>query len=684
MAEYTNHLIHETSPYLLQHAHNPVNWYPWGEEALQKAITEDKPILVSIGYSACHWCHVMEKESFEDPATAEIMNAYFVNIKIDREERPDLDHIYMNALQTMSGGGGWPLNVFLTPGKKPFYGGTYYPPEPIHNRPSWQQVLMGVVEAFNERRDKLEKSAEGLTAQLLQASNFEILNSTGLDSQKGVDHLDTIFQNIMKSADTVHGGFGAAPKFLQTFTIAFLQRYYHATKNAQALEQAELSLKKMIYGGIYDQLGGGFARYSTDAEWLVPHFEKMLYDNALLVATISDAYLLTKDELYKDTIVRTLDFVERELTSEEGGFFSALDADSEGVEGKYYVWSKKEIDELLGEDAPLFCAYFDVTDAGNWEHENILNITKPLEAFAAEHAVEKILLKQTLQRCINILFEKRQQRIRPSLDDKILLSWNALMNTAYSKAFAATGIAHYRDVAVRNMNFLLSRFFDADVQEWRHVYKNGIAKMPAFLDDYANLIQALISLQEITGNQDYLLRAETLTQLVNKNFTDEQNGHYFYTHQNQQDVIIRTKETYDGATPSSNAIMAWNLRYLSLIFDNTEWRQRADQMLTSIASMVIKYPVSFGVWANLLYEFFNKRYEVAIVGEKYEGFLAGVLGVYLPGRVLQSAATGLDRYPLLNGRGEKGGTNIYLCRDYACEMPVNTIDAFIQLVDREL
>ncbi|MFT3749248.1 MAG: thioredoxin domain-containing protein [Agriterribacter sp.] len=366
MDNYSNHLIHETSPYLLQHAHNPVDWYPWGETALQKALKEDKPILVSIGYSACHWCHVMEKESFEDEEIAAFMNEHFVNIKIDREERPDLDHIYMNAVQTMTGSGGWPLNVFLTPDKKPFYGGTYFPPSPVAGRPSWEQILVGVMKAFREKRTDINNQAENLTQHLSQSNSFGI-NPVSIDGKISRQDIDTMFENLMTNADTEWGGFGHAPKFPQTFSIAFCLRYYYYYKNKNALRQALLSLDKMICGGIYDQLGGGFARYSTDTEWLVPHFEKMLYDNALLTAVLCDAYQLTKNSLYKEAIDQTIAFVKRELMSEEWGFFSALDADSEGEEGKYYVWSMQEVNDLLGEEAALFCEYYDITEKGNWE-----------------------------------------------------------------------------------------------------------------------------------------------------------------------------------------------------------------------------------------------------------------------------------------------------------------------------
>ncbi|HRQ52582.1 MAG TPA: thioredoxin domain-containing protein, partial [Agriterribacter sp.] len=473
MGVFTNHLIHETSPYLLQHAYNPVNWYPWNEEALKKAEKENKPILVSIGYAACHWCHVMERESFEDERVAAIMNEHFVNIKIDREERPDLDHIYMNAVQTITGSGGWPLNVFLTPSRKPFYGGTYFPPSPVSGRPSWQQVLQGVVHAFRDKRGEIESQAENLTGHLLQSGSFGITAPSGKENITAAQ-FNTVFEHIMQSADMQNGGFGRAPKFPQTFTIQFLLRHFYYAQNEEALRLALLSLDKMIYGGIYDQLGGGFARYATDNGWLVPHFEKMLYDNALLVIVLSEAYQLTKDPLYADTIQHTMSFIERELTSEEGGFFSALDADSEGVEGKYYVWNKQEVDAVLQENADLFCKYYDITEEGNWEHQNILRVKQPLAAFAAQNGWDKEAVASTLQSCRTRLLELRRKRKPPLTDDKILLSWNALMNIACSKAYGALGKERYKQTAQRNMAFLLDKFRAADTGNWLHAYKNGV------------------------------------------------------------------------------------------------------------------------------------------------------------------------------------------------------------------
>ncbi|HEX6168067.1 MAG TPA: thioredoxin domain-containing protein, partial [Chitinophagaceae bacterium] len=497
MPQFTNKLIDETSPYLLQHAHNPVNWFPWGDEALTQAKKENKPILVSIGYSACHWCHVMERESFEDQETASLMNEHFINIKIDREERPDLDHIYMDAVQAMTGSGGWPLNVFLTPDARPFYGGTYFPPKRAFNRPSWQEVLHGVKEAFTQRRNEIDAQAENLTEHLVQANAFGI-SSSGENDVFTKEKVNEAFENIMKNADKKWGGFGKAPKFPQSFVIQYLLRFYHISENKEALQQALLSIDKMIDGGIYDQVGGGFARYSTDTEWLAPHFEKMLYDNALLLSIISEAYQITADNRYKEVIEETIQFVQRELMHPEGGFYAALDADSEGEEGKFYVWDHEEVMGLLQNDATLFCDFFDIKPNGNWEEKNILWRKKNEKLFSGEKNISLDELESVIQKGKKILLEKRNERIRPQTDDKILLGWNALMNTALSKAFAATGNESFKQIAVDNMQFLLNKFLKKNTAEYFHSWKNNIAKQPAFLDDYAFLIQALIKLQEIT------------------------------------------------------------------------------------------------------------------------------------------------------------------------------------------
>jgi uncharacterized protein YyaL (SSP411 family) len=682
MPEFSNRLAKETSPYLLQHAHNPVDWYPWGDEAIQKARQEDKPILVSIGYSACHWCHVMEKESFEDKVTATIMNENFVNIKIDREERPDLDHIYMDAVQAMSGSGGWPLNVFLTPDLKPFYGGTYFPPQRAFNRSSWKEILLSISEIYKSKREEVNQQAENLTDHLLQSNQFGLgvvdNNKEWLFTKETGER---IFSAVMKSADTEQGGFGKAPKFPQTFTLQYLLSYYYYTKNEDALKHACLSLDKMIQGGIYDQIGGGFSRYSTDNKWLVPHFEKMLYDNALLVIVLSEAFQVTQRETYKKSVQETLAFVEKELMSQEGGFYSALDADSEGVEGKFYVWSKAEIEKLLGKEATLFCEYFGVTEQGNWEHQNILNIPVAAEEFVRQKGLSIDELNSRLTLSAEKLLKHRNGRIRPSLDDKILLGWNALMNTAYSKAYAAFNHEEYKSRAIENMDFLWKRFAKESGQGFYHTYKNGEAKYPAFLDDYAFLIQALIHLQEITGDTQYLEKARSLCEYVIGNFGEEDTGLFFFTNKDQNDVLVRKKELYDGAIPSGNSIMAWNLYYLGVVFDLPIWKERAVKACSSLYDVVIKYPTSFAIWATNILGLAYGIPEVALTGQHIEKLRNDFLRTFIPFRIFQSSTLETKYFPLLAGKKISDQSLLFLCKDYTCQQPVNEMNALNRLLE---
>jgi len=675
-----NRLINETSPYLLQHAHNPVDWYPWGEEALQKAKNENKPILISVGYSACHWCHVMEKESFEDSAVAGIMNEHFVNIKIDREERPDLDHIYMDAVQVMTGSGGWPLNVFLTPDTKPFYGGTYFPPQKAFNRASWTDVLQGVATAFTERRHEITAQAEGLTDHLVKSNHFGDPADAGgqgfTNANAGV-----IFDNLMKSADRTAGGFGRAPKFPQTFSIQYLLRYFYFYKNEEALQQACLSLDKMLYGGIYDQAGGGFARYATDNDWLVPHFEKMLYDNALLVVTLAEAFQITHHKRYADTIADTIGFIERELMSSASGFYSALDADSEGEEGKFYVWDKQEIEAVLGQDAALFAAYYDVSEKGNWEGKNILNVPVPPEIFAKNYPEGEEVIMQKLAECRKKLLEQRAKRERPLLDDKMLLGWNALMNQACSKAYVATGIESYRQLAIRNMQFIFNSFFADGIIY--HSYKNGLAKHPAFLDDIAFLVKALITLQEITGDSVYLQQAKELTEQAILQFADTESPFFFYTNSSQGDVILRKKEIYDSAVPSGNSVMAGNLLYLSHVFDHKQWKERSVSMIGTLLGLITRYPASFGGWANQLIILTNGLKEIVITGQKFNEILFDILHIFNPAGIFQSSSVPNENFPLLKGKQFLDPFLIYLCENYACKPPVNSLTLFIQQYDNQ-
>ena len=685
MPAHVNRLIHETSPYLLQHSHNPVDWYPWGEEALAKAKKENKPILISIGYAACHWCHVMERESFENEETAAIMNEHFVNIKIDREERPDLDHIYMDAVQAMTGGGGWPLNVFLTPEAKPFFGGTYFPPHRAFNRSSWREVLVAISNAFQQKRAEIDSQAETLTAHLVQSNSVGSVSPDEVSTIFAAEKVDEIFQNLMSAADKQWGGFGRAPKFPQTFSIQCLLRYYFITKKKAALEQALLSLDKMIAGGIYDQIGGGFARYSTDIEWLVPHFEKMLYDNALLVSVISEAYQVTRNERYKQVLEETIGFIQREMMSPGGGFFSALDADSEGEEGRFYVWTYEEVKTLLQNDAEIFCEFFDVSPSGNWSEEkgkNILRTKTRFETFAEQKNISIEKLGNIIQKGKSILLNERDKRIRPALDDKIILGWNALMNTACSKAFAATGKNEFRELAINNMKFLLEHFQNGKDKIFYHTWKNNEHKNFAFLDDYAFLIQALLHLQEITGDVDWLFQARELTEYVMENFREDATDFFFFTDRRQRDVILRKKEIHDGATPSGNATMAYIAYHLSIIFNFPEWMKIAENMITSSARLITQYPTSFGVWATLFMEMICGTEEITVIGENNSSLAEQVLAQYIPHKVFMAPSKPNVELPLLVGKTPTNPPLIYLCRSYSCLNPVTEASQLLELLNK--
>ncbi len=672
-----NRLIKETSPYLLQHAHNPVDWYAWGDEALQKAKAENKPILVSIGYSACHWCHVMERESFEDQATADMMNLHFINIKIDREERPDIDAIYMDAVQMISGSGGWPLNVFLTPEAKPFYGGTYFPPVRAYNRSSWKEVLQSINQAWQEKPTEIIAQAENLTEHIRTSSMFG--NTKPDDAVFTKEQLETITENLLKNADTVWGGFGKAPKFPQTMSIQFLLRQYHITKNEAALQHALLSLDKMICGGMYDQLGGGFARYCTDNEWLVPHFEKMLYDNALLISVISEAYQLTGKELYRQTIEQTMAFISKDWQSAEGGFYSAYDADSEGVEGKFYVWSKAEVTEILLEDAELFCKYYDITEHGNWEETNILWVKIPIQEFCLLHQLNEAATVATLEECSQKLLAQRAKRIMPLLDDKIIMGWNALMITASCKAYAALQNEAYLTMAEQANDFI-EKYLQHKAGTFCHNYKKQAAN-PAFLDDMAFYIQALINLAEVTGNNQYLHKARLYTEKIFADFKDAESPFFFYTPVWQTDIILRKKEWYDGAIPSGNSTMAANLYYLSIVFDKNDWKQQAIEMVQTVATTSMRYPTSFSNWSCLLQQVVSGTYEIVVSGINNKPFVNEILRKYCPNKVLQSQQKANDDFPLLDGRwDENGQTKIYLCKDYKCSLPVETVDGLWALL----
>ena len=635
---YSNHLINESSIYLLQHAHNPVDWYPWGKEALDKSVKEGKPILLSIGYAACHWCHVMERESFEDEETAKLMNEYFINIKVDREERPDIDHIYMDAVQAMTGSGGWPLNVFLNPDLKPFYGGTYFPPVNAHNRISWKEVLQRVHVTYQEKKEEIDQQADRLTEHLISSNTFGMDISIGdNDEFYSEKTLQTIADNIINSADKVWGGFGKAPKFPQTFSIQYLLRHYHYTKDINALNTATLALDKMIYGGIYDQIGGGFSRYSTDTKWQIPHFEKMLYDNALLLSVIGEAYQITGNELYAKTIRQTIAFLKRELLNEEGGFYSALDADSEGIEGKFYTWSKSEIDNILGEDAELFCKYFQVTEEGNWEETNILWCKNGLNEFAVENNLNAELIAVIINYGINELLKEREKRIRPNLDDKILLNWNSLMIIGLCKSYEALQDNSIKELAIDCMNFI-EKYLKRKDNTLMHTYKNGVAKIDAFLDDYAYTIQAYIALNNISGDYNYIDKALELLKVTDKKYKDPKTGLYYYTDENQLDIIVRKKELYDGATPSANAVMMNNLIFLSSLINEeiqiVDYKLLVKNNIIAFQKAIVSYPTSFAVWANNIQLLVQDIKEININGDEIENEIKVITKWYIPEKLI--------------------------------------------------
>lgn len=681
-----NRLAKETSPYLLQHAHNPVDWFPWGEEALALAKKENRLILISIGYSACHWCHVMERESFEDPATAAIMNERFVNIKVDREERPDLDHIYMDAVQAISGGGGWPLNVFLTPDAKPFYGGTYFPPVRAYNRSSWREVLHSIHTAWVEKPQEILSQSENLVDYLQKANDFGAGGNNSSPFSK--DDLATIAKNLLQSADTVWGGFGKAPKFPQTMAIQWLLRQYHYynSKDGKAdsaelpfsptalLQQAELSLQKMLQGGIYDQIGGGFARYSTDEKWLAPHFEKMLYDNALLIIVLSEAYQITGKQEYLAVIDQTMAFVQQDWQDANGGFFSAFDADSEGVEGKYYTWSKAEIETIVQdkEVAELFCKYYDVSDEGNWEDTNILWVQKPLEAFCQQHEYPLEQSSKRLQDASQLLLQYRRKRITPLLDDKKLLGWNALMIEACCVAGTATGNNEYLVMAEKATAYI-ENYMKGKDGLYYHNEKEGKTGVPAFIDDLAYYVSALCRLQEATGNVDYITIATDITKTILAQFSEPDSPFFYYTPSSQKDVVVRKKETYDGAVPSGNSVMMLNLLYMGVLLNEPVWKERAVQMVSGLQEAILKYPTSFGKWAVGLQQIIYGQHEIAVVGKMAKGLAKEILEVYLPNKVFQQSVVEREMFPLLAGKETGEKTLVFVCKEYACKLPVDNL-----------
>jgi uncharacterized protein YyaL (SSP411 family) len=671
-----NRLANETSPYLLQHKDNPVDWYPWGEEALKKAREEDKPILLSVGYSACHWCHVMERESFEDEATARIMNEHFVNIKVDREERPDIDSIYMSAIQALTRHGGWPMTVFLTPDGAPFYGGTYFPPVPKGGLPSFQQVLLSLADAYENRRDEVLRSA-GSVREYLQTTTGAVLPRTAV----GTELLEAAAESLMSELDRRFGGFGGAPKFPQAMNLEVLLRHHHRTGDRAALSGVEDTLRAMANGGIYDQLGGGFARYSVDQYWLVPHFEKMLYDNALLSRLYLEVYQATGDEFYKRITEETLDYVVRDMTSPDGGFYSAEDADSEGEEGKFYVWTPEEIRSVLNaEEATIAERYWDVTARGNFEGKNILYVPRPPEAVAAEFGISPEELWERVKEIRSKLLAAREERVRPGRDEKILSAWNGLMLRSFAFAARVLKREDYREVARKNATFLLEKL-RVDVR-LRRSYKDGQARFNGYLEDYAMVADGLVALYEATFETRWLVEAASLDDAILELFWDEGGGIFYDTPADHEELVTRPRDVYDNAAPSGTSVATDVLLRLALLLDRDEYRQRAEAVLDSSSGGMERLPGAFGRLLAALDFYLSRPREVAIVGDPTspdtQALVDAVYARYIPNKVVAGRAPEDEEaarfVPLLADRPMRDSrSTAYVCEGYACKNP--TTDA---------
>jgi uncharacterized protein YyaL (SSP411 family) len=677
MAEHkhTNRLQQETSPYLLQHAHNPVDWYPWGEEALERARTENKPILLSIGYSACHWCHVMERESFENEEIAALMNENFINIKVDREERPDLDQIYMNAVQLMLGHGGWPLTVFLTPDLVPFYGGTYFPPEDRFRLPGFPRVLSGVADAYRTQPDEIAQTTTSFLNELRRMS-------VAYESNEPINEqvLDAAAAALARNYDPKHGGFGGAPKFPASMNLEFLLRVHQRSGDGETLKMVTQTCQRMAEGGLYDQLGGGFHRYSTDAQWLVPHFEKMLYDNALLSRLYLHVYQVTGEEFFRRITEETLDYVAREMADAGGAFYSTQDADSEGVEGKFFVWTIEEINELLGaEDGRLVSAYYGATPGGNFEEKNILHVPRPAQAVAAELKVTLERLHEVIERSKPLLFAAREKRIKPGRDEKAIAAWNGMMLTSFAEAASVLERDDYRRIAERNADFILTTLRREGTLQ--HVYKDGQAKHHGYLDDYASVASGLLSLYEATGTMRWLRESISLTEQMCEEFWDETDGGFFYTSERGEQLIVRNKDFMDNATPAGNSVAAELLLRLALLTENQDYQRKAITIFRLLRDQTVRYPSAFGYLLGALDFYLSTPKEIVIIGEVGANdslaLLREVWRRYLPNKVVAQSAEHDEEasrvVPLLKERPALGGrATAYVCENYSCLQPVTT------------
>ena len=669
MAE--NNLINETSPYLLQHAQNPVQWHGWNEETLAKAKQENKPIFLSIGYSSCHWCHVMAHESFESEEIAKVMNENFINIKVDREERPDIDDIYQKVCQIATGQGGWPLSVFLTPDQKPFYVGTYFPILDSSGRPGFGSLLKQLSQTWKEKPKDIEMAAENFLQTLQKTETVK----THSKLEKSI--LDEAAVNLLQMADQNFGGFGQAPKFPNAANISFMFRYSKLSGISKFNEFALKTLKRMAKGGIFDQIGGGFHRYSTDTMWLVPHFEKMLYDNALIPINYVEAYQITKDDFYLDVLRKTLDYVLREMTSKEGGFYSAQDADSEGEEGKFYVWKKSEIKEILGKDADTFCLFYDVTDGGNWEGKSILcnNVNLPSVAFQA--GISEDQLRQNLDSNSKKLLDVRSKRIAPGLDDKVLTSWNALMITAFAKGYRVTNEKKYLVAAEKCIDFIENNL----VKDGKllRTYKDGKAKLQGYLEDYSYFGVSLLDVFEINPELKFLERAQEIANYLVEHFWDSETNSFYMTADDHEKLIIRPKSNYDLSLPSGNSVAANLLLMLFHLTQDKKFLEISTKIMENQAQMAAENPFGFGHLLNTVFMYLQKPREITVLNSQNNEIVDSLTNRFMPESILvtvknENQLNNLSKLPFFEGKQfQNDKTTVFVCKDFTCSLPLETI-----------
>ncbi|MFV8226281.1 thioredoxin domain-containing protein [Christiangramia aquimixticola] len=671
----SNALINETSPYLLQHAYNPVDWHPWNDESLDLPLKENKLLLISVGYSACHWCHVMEHESFEDHEVAKVMNANYINIKVDREERPDVDQVYMNAVQVMTGAGGWPMNIVALPDGRPVWGGTYFRKE------QWINALSQISHLYETQPEKLLEYAEKLEKGLQQ---INLIEPAGSKQSLEPSVFKDIMENWKSSFDHKNGGYNRSPKFMMPNNYDFLLRYAYQTQDQELQEYCKHTFNKISWGGVFDPVAGGFSRYSVDEKWHVPHFEKMLYDNAQLVESYARLYKLTKDEWYKEVVEKTLNFVNNELSDASGAFYSALDADSKnekGIseEGAYYVWTKAELEKLLGEDFRIFSTYFNFNSFGKWEAGNYVLIrTQPKEEIAASHEISVTELNEKIENCLNILAAHRSKRVKPGLDDKSLTSWNAMMISGYCEAYKAFGNKEYLERAIKGIKFIEEHLW-LNNDTLQHTYKNGRSHINGYLEDYAFVIKALLDLYEANFDEFYLQKAEELFKIAEQDFLDEASGLFYFTSSKDRKLVTRNIEISDNVIPASNSVMAKNYYRMGQLMANMEMISVAENMLGTILPKISEYPQSYSNWLDLLLNFTHDFYEVAVSGKNSVKKLETFQRQYLP-NVILAGSSKPSELPILKQRYKEGEDLIYICTMGTCSKPIiSEVEALQQL-----